>query len=191
MKTSIAFALMLTALGISRVGAAQPPPAREEPTRPMPVVTGSIGLDGTIDTFEKQTKRVVVKAADGVRHVFHFTRTTAVHGATATAEDVSAGLDAGSHVVVHYVTEGGEKTAVEVDRVGENGLKELTGAVTSVDRHAKTLAVRLADGSEMTLHLSERAAKDAGRDVKRADKVVVYYADEGGRRVAHFFKKVV
>lgn len=188
MKISTGF--MLAFLTMSCAAAAgQDLPTQDQPPRPTPLVVGSIGLDGTIDKFEKGTERVVVKAADGIRHVFRLTGRTAVHGAKTTAEDVSAGVDVGSHVVVHYVTEGGEKTAVEVDRVGENGLQELHGVVTHVDRGAKTLAVRVADGSAMTLNLTERAAKDAGRDVKRADKVVVYYADEGGKHIAHFFKK--
>jgi hypothetical protein len=192
MTTPIALTLMLTLLGVARVAAAQAPPTQDEPPRPTtPGVTGSIGLDGTIDTFEKQTRRAVVKTADGVRHVFHLTKKTAVHGANAAAADVSAGLDAGSHVVVQYVREGGKSTAVEVDRVGEGGLQAVHGSVTHVDRGARTLAVRLADGSAMTLHLTERAAKEAGNDVRRADKVVVFYADERGKRVAHYFKKVV
>jgi hypothetical protein len=191
MKRSIAFLLLLAVLEFFRVASAQSQPTQDTPPRPTVGGTGSIGLDGTIDTFEKETSRAVIKTADGVRHVFHLTKKTAVHGARTTTKDVPADLDAGSHVVVHYVREGGEHTAVEVDRVGEDGLKPLHGAVTHVDRGAKTLAVRLEDGSTMTLHLTERAAKDAGKDVKRADKVVVYYADEGGKRVAHFFKKVV
>jgi hypothetical protein len=84
MRTSIALTFVLAVLGLSSVGAT-PLRSQEEPTRPMPVMTGSIGLGGTIDTFEKQTQRAVVKAADGVRHVFHFARRTAVHGATSVA----------------------------------------------------------------------------------------------------------
>ena len=188
-KIATGFTLAFLALSCA-AAAGQDLPTQDQPPRPTPLIVGSIGLDGTIDKFENGTKHVVVKAADGIRHVFRLTGRTAVHGANTTAEDVSAGVDVGSHVVVHYVTEGGEKTAVEVDRVGENGLRALQGVVTYVDRGARTLAVHLADGSSMTLHLTERAAKDAGRDVKRTDKVVVYYADEGGKHVAHFFEKV-
>jgi hypothetical protein len=191
MKSTFAPFLLLAVLGLSRAASAQAPAVQDTPPRPTPLGVGSIGLDGTIDTFEKETRRAVIKTADGVRHAFHFASKTAVHGATATAEDVSTGLDAGSHVVVHYINEGGKNTAVEVDRIGEGGLKALGGAVTHVDRAAKTLAVHLEDGSAMSLHLTERVARDVGKDVRRADKVVVYYADEGGRRVAHYFKKVV
>jgi hypothetical protein len=190
MRTSIALTFVLAVLGFSRAGAT-PLPSQEEPPRPMPLVTGSIGLDGTIDTFEKQTQRAVIKAADGVRHVFHFTRKAAVHGVTSTAEDVSVGLDVGSHVVVHYVSEGGEKTVVEVDHVGGDGLKALTCAVTDIDHRAKTLGVRVADGSVMTLHVTDRVAQETGHEIKRGDEVVVYYADEGGKRVAHYVRKAV
>jgi hypothetical protein len=184
MNTSTGF--LLTLLLISSATAS----AQEEPPRPTPLGIGSIGLDGTIDTFEAQAHRAIVKAADGLRHVFHLTGKTVVHGATTTGEDSAAGLEVGSHVVVQYVTEGGQKTAVEVDRVGEGGLTVLEGGVTDVNRGAKTLAIRLADGSAVTLRLTDRAAKDVGKDVKRADRVMVYYADEGGKHVAHYFKKI-
>jgi hypothetical protein len=82
---------------------------------------------------------------------------------------------------------------VEVDRIDENGLSVMEGVVTRVDRESKTLAIRLADGSTETLRLSERAAGTVGKDVDRAEdgtKVIVYYADEAGHRVAHYFRKI-
>jgi hypothetical protein len=44
-----------------------------------------------------------------------------------------------------------------------------------------------------TLRLTDRAAAEAAKDVDQAAtdtmKVIVYYSDEAGRNVAHFFKK--
>jgi len=66
--------------------------------------------------------------------------------------------------------------------------------VTRVDREARTISIRLADGSTQTLLLTERAASTVGMDVDRAAaagaKVVVYFTDEAGRRVAHYFRRV-
>jgi hypothetical protein len=92
--------------------------------------------------------------------------------------------------VLHYVDEGGRQTALEVDRVGEGGLPAVEGTVTYVDRRAKRLTVRLADGTVITLRLTDRAAQNAGKDVDNGSQVIVYYADDGGEWVAHYFKKV-
>src|SRR5439155_14672494 len=47
---------------------------------------------------------------------------------------------------------------------------------------------------DRTLQLSERAARDVGKDIDRTvgagANVIVYYADEAGSRVAHYFKRI-
>ena len=117
-----------------------------------------------------------------------------MHGAKEAGDAAFSGLVDGSRVVVHYAVDGADKTAVEVDRIDENGLRVMEGVVTRVDREGKTLAIRLADGSTETLRLSERAAGTVGKDVDRAAedgaKVIVYYADEAGHRVAHYFRRI-
>jgi hypothetical protein len=152
--------------------------------------TGVMGLDGTVDKFYGATHRAVVKTADGVRHIVHVSGRTVVHGAAGAANASFTGLEEGSRVAVHYVVEGERKTAVEIDRAGKGGLDAIDATVEHIDRAAKTMSVRLSDGTVMTLQLTERAAQDVGKDVARADRVVVYYADESGKRVAHFFKKI-
>ena len=155
---------------------------------PLPGVTGTIGLDGTVDKFYGVTHGALVKAADGVRHLVHVTDRTAVHGTNATADDPFRGLEEGSRVVVHYVVNGDTKTAVEIDRVGDGGLTVVEGTVVGVDRVARKLTVQLADESWVTFRLTDRAAHDVGRDVAKRTRVIVYYADESGNPVAHYFK---
>lgn len=50
--------------------------------------------------------------------------------------------------------------------------------------------MKTADGAEETFRLSDRAAKDAGKDIatgaEKTAKVTVYYTDEAGHKVAHF-----
>ena len=154
-----------------------------------PGTIGTIGLDGPVDKFYSVTHSAVVKTADGLRHLIHVNPRTVVHGAESTADDVFGGLEEGSHVVVHYVVEGDKKAALEIDRVGDGGLSLLDGRVQQMDRAAKTLAIQLADGSTVTLRLTDRAARHVGKEIGRKDRVIVYYADEGGDRVAHYFRK--
>lgn len=58
--------------------------------------------------------------------------------------------------------------------------------------------VKAADGTAHPLRqeiyrLSDNAATDAGKDVAegtdKSAKVTVYYSEEGGKKIAHFFQK--
>lgn len=171
----------------SAVAAGQQPP-------PIGGVTGTVALEGTVQKTYEGVNTVVVKTVDGIEHLFHLTERTVVHGGKAGGDDALRGLDEGSKVVVHFTRDGGHETASEVDRIADDGLKAVEGVVTKVDRRAKTISIRLADGSRQTLQLTERAASDVGRDLDDGAigsvKVVVYFNDEVGRRVAHFFKRV-
>jgi hypothetical protein len=50
----------------------------------------------------------------------------------------------------------------------------------------------VADGTEQTYRLTERAAEDAGKETedtaKKSSHAIVYYSEEAGHKVAHFFK---
>jgi len=179
-------------------GRAQPATVAATPTvravpEPPPVV-GTIALEGTVDKTYAAANAVIVKATDGLEHLFHLTKRTVVHGAKATGDTALSGLTEGSRVIVHYTAYGEKKTAVEFDRIAEYGLSATEGVVTRIDRNGKTLSIRLADGSTETLLLSERAASDVGKDVDRAAeagaKVIVYYTDEAGHRITHYFKRI-
>ena len=95
----------------------------------------------------------------------------------------------GDHVVVHYTVKGTEKTAEEVDRIGKDGLKASEVVVKSVDHGAKTVTVKTAEGTEETFHLAGAAAKDTGKGLEKAGKVTVFYTEDAGKKVAHFFKQ--
>ena len=64
------------------------------------------------------------------------------------AEDTFHGLKEGTEVVAHYTAKGTEKTAVEIDDVGKDGIKSMDGTITHLDRGGKTIAVKTADGTE-------------------------------------------
>ena len=59
----------------------------------------------------------------------------------------------------------------------------------SVDRGAKTVTVKTGEGAEETYHFSARAAKDTGKGLEKAGKVTVYYTEDAGKKVAHYFKE--
>jgi hypothetical protein len=158
-------------------------------------------VHGTITKLDSGTKTMVVKTADGTEHTFKFVGKTAVHGAKAGvhetamgAEDTFHGLKEGTEVVAHYTEKGSEKTAVEVDDVGKDGIKSVDGTITHIDRAGRTVAVKTADGTEETFKLSGHAAADAGKDIgkgsEKTTKVTVYYTEEAGKKTAHFFEKI-
>jgi len=155
-------------------------------------------LVGAVLRTDAAAKTVVVKLADGTEHTFHFVKRTTVHGAQGTAAgatDAFRGLKEGSEVAVHYIAQGTEETAEEIDNIGKDGLKVTEATVTHIDRGAKTLALKTADGAEETYRLTDSAAKDAGKDIaagaEKSAKVTVYYTEEGGHKVAHFFKRAI
>ncbi|MGP0076139.1 MAG: hypothetical protein ACLPWF_29820 [Bryobacteraceae bacterium] len=146
----------------------------------------------TVKTVDKGTKTVVVKTADGTEHTFHFIGRTVAHGAEATAKgskDAFEGMKEGDEVVVHYTVKGTEKTAQEVDHIGKDGLKASEVVVKSVDHGAKTVTVKTAEGAEETYHISDRAVKESGKGLEKAGKVTIYYTDDAGKKVVHFFKQ--
>jgi hypothetical protein len=152
-------------------------------------------VHGTVVKIDQGTKIVVVKTADGTRHSLHFADKTAVHGGELSADGASEswhGLAKGSEVVAHYTKRGTEDTAVEIDRVGKDGLKTAKGTVTDIDRGGKNLVVDTGKGTKRTFELTDHASEDAGKDIAKGTvkgtKVTVYYTEDAGRTVAHFFE---
>ena len=154
-------------------------------------------VHGTITKLDVGTKTVVVKTADGTDHSVRFLDNTAVHGFH-TAEEGAKGsfhdLKEGTEVVVHYSDAKGKDTAVEIDRVGKDGLKGTEGTISKLDRAGKTITVKTVDGTEHTFELTERAADDGGKDIangtEKGTKVVVYSTERTGKNIAHFFDKL-
>lgn len=155
-------------------------------------------VEASVKRVDAAGKTITVKTADGTEHTFRVIRRTTVHGvegAPEAGEDSLKGLREGSDVVVHYTKHGSEETAEEIDRIGEGGLKETKGTLMKLDRGGKKVIVKSDEGVEETYDLSDHAAQDAGKDVaegsERTAKVTVYYAEKGGRKIAHFFKAAV
>lgn len=154
-------------------------------------------IHGTVTKVDKGTKTVAIKTADGTEHAVHWSKETSVHGAKevgVAGKDSWHGVKEGSEVVAHYTKRGSEDTALEIDKVGDKGLKKTEGTVKEIDRGGKKLVIKTADGTEHTFKLTGRAAADGGKDVaagtEKGAKVAVYSTKTAGKAVAHFFEKM-
>ena len=49
--------------------------------------------------------------------------------------------------------------------------------------------VRLADGSAVTFRLTDQAAHHVGKDIDNQSRMILYYAEDGGEWVAHYFRR--
>ena len=152
---------------------------------------------GTVTKIDATAKTIAVKTADGTEHVFYWATHTSVHGAKVAdlaAKDSWHGLKEGSEVVAHSTKRGTNDTAVEVDKVGDTGLKRTEGTVKQIDRGGKRLVIESADGTEDAFTLTRHAAADAGKDVaaggEKGTKVAIYSTEDAGKSVAHFFEKI-
>jgi hypothetical protein len=159
-------------------------------TQGPPPVRGTVALEGSMKKFYRAAGTIIVATIDGVEHVYHFTKNLVVHGGHGPGVDALEGLREGSTVVVHYTTDGNEQAAREVDVVGGEGLGVTEGIVTRIDRRRKQITVRYDNGTVETFLLTEHAAAETPNDVDRpGTRVVIYYSDQAGHRVAHFFRK--
>jgi hypothetical protein len=155
-------------------------------------------IKGTVKKIDTESKTVIVEAVDGTEHAVRFVSNTVVYGFGKTRKGAREALQSvkeGSEVVVHYTRRGAEKIAAEVDHVGTDGLKRAEGTIARIDRVGKMIVVKTANGAEETYRLADHAARDAEKAVvaetEKSGKVIVYYMDEGGRKVAHFFEKAL
>jgi hypothetical protein len=167
---------------------AQPARAQEGPP-----VQGTIVLEGTMKRFYRAANVVIVATIDGVEHMYHFTRDLVVHGGRGAGVDALEGLREGSTVVIHYVDEA-EPSLREVDVIGDHGLAITEGLVAHIDRSHAQVTVRYDNGRTEVFRLTPRTATEMSQAAEQAEasgaRVVIYYSDEHGRKVAHFFKRV-
>jgi arginine repressor len=144
-------------------------------------------VHGTVTKVDKATKTVVVKTADGTEHTIKVTGDTAYKG----TKDGLDGLKQGTEVVAHTTGKGLDETGVEIGKIGKDSVKVTKGAIVKVDHGTKTVVVKTADGTEKTFDFTENAGKDmsqaVGAGAEKGAKVTVYYTDESGKKIAHFF----
>ena len=176
-----------TLLAIACV-AATAVPLRAQSTPP---VQGTIALEATMKTVYKGAQTIIVATIDGVEHVYQFSKDLIVHGGKGSGIDALEGLQAGSTVVIHYRLEAAAPSATEVDIVGESGLRITEATVVDISRNRAQITVRWDSGRTETLKLTPNAAAETAGLTAADDlaKVIVFYTDEKGQKVAHYFRR--
>jgi hypothetical protein len=161
------------------------------PAQGPPPVQGTLALKGTVTKFYRALNTLVVTTTDGAKHVYHFTAGLLIHGSKGTRPNDLAQLRPGTSVIVHYRINGTEELAEEIDSLVDRGVKIAEGTVTRVDRGRREITLRFADGTTDTLRLTARAASELDETLgdDGATQVTVYYTDESGYRLAHYFTK--
>ena len=166
------------------------PMAAHAQSRP-PLPNEPVATEGTVKQFYRGLNFVVVKTMDGMEHVYNFTKDLIVHGGKNSGVEALEGLREGTHVAIHYSTTGTKASAQEIDVLGGEGLSITEGVVTNIDRGKKEITIRYTNGLTETLQMTSRAAAESEgvleASKKAPSRVVVYYADESGRKVAHYF----
>jgi len=166
--------------------ASMPAAPRRAAAQSPPPVTGTIALEGSMKKFYRGANVIIVTTIDGVEHAYRFAKDLVVHGGKGTDVSALEGLGEGSRVVVHYTAQGAE----EVDVVGAEGLEITEATVTKVDLGRGEITVRYANGTKDVFRLTERATAETDSAAPAGTKVKIYYSDDHGQKVAHFFKKV-
>ena len=156
-----------------------------------PPLKEPIALEGTMKAFYRGANIVVVTTMDGVEHVYLFNKNLIVHGGKTPGVDALDELGEGTPIVIHRRVNDEQGSAEEIDVVGGYGLKITEGRVSHIDRRKKEITIRYGNGKTETLQLTTMAAAEskANVDESNGEEFVIYYADEEGRKVAHYVTK--
>jgi hypothetical protein len=141
---------------------------------------------GTIEKVDSTAKTIVVKTGDGTEHTIRITDATTMKG----TKDGFNGLREGSQIVARTTGTGGDETATEVGKIGEDGFKATDGTVEKFEKDTKRIVVKNVHGAKETFELGGKALEDAGQAtglrITKGTIVTVYYTEEGGERVAYY-----
>jgi hypothetical protein len=163
----------LVALGIAPAYAQGPP---------IHGVTGTMATEATVKEAHTAANKIVVATEDGVEHVYDAAKGMVVHG----GKDPLSGLKPGTTVIIHYTP---SNAVQEIDRVGADGLSTTEGIATKIDRSRKEITIRYDSGKIEKLKLTDRAAADVGTNIGEDTRIIMYYSDEAGGKVTHYFKR--
>jgi hypothetical protein len=164
---------------VSMVGLGIAPAYAQGP--PIHGFNGTIATEATIKEEHKAANKIVVATEDGVEHIYDVAKGLVVHG----GKDPLSDLKPGTTVIIHFTT---DNTAQEIDRVGPDGLSSTEGIATKIDRGKKEITIRYDNGRIEKLMLTDRAAAGIGTNIGEDTRIVVYYSNEAGGKVTHYFR---
>jgi hypothetical protein len=175
-RTMVGFVVVLASASLA---------AQSTPPTQIPNV-----IEGRVAKLYRGVNTLVVTTVDGVQHIYRFAKGLVVHGGSGSGDRLDT-LQEGTTVVVHYRIEGAEQMVEEIDRVADEGLKVSEAVVLRLNRPRREITLKFANGTTETLRLTDRAASEAAEDIGPAGstRVTVYYSDESGQKVAHYFRK--
>ena len=168
-----ASAVVIIAIFAATARAEQDPP-------PIHGVTGTIATETTIDQVHDGARVVLSKAA----RLFRWGRQSDVSSGEEAGGETLAGLRTGTAILVFNPAAGENRTSGQIERLAGDGLNQIEGVIVAVSRTDRTISIRLADDTRLTLRLSDRPVRVG------ADDVVVFAKDEAGERVATYFKRI-
>lgn len=149
-----------------------------------PPLHAVVALEGTMNTFYRALNVGLVAARDGIAQAYRFT--TTVRGGRSVGQEAAPALG--------DLREG---AMVMIQSVNDEDRMETEGRVAHVDRGRKQITVKYDDGTVDVLQLTERAAAATWPEEEQAiaaqaagAEAAIYYNDEDGRRVVHFFRWV-
>jgi hypothetical protein len=159
-----------------------------------PLPNEPVATEGTMQQFYRGLNIVIVKTMDGVEHVYNFTKDLIVHGGKKPGVEALEGLREGTTVVVHYSISGAKASAQEIDVLGDEGLRMTEGVVKNIDRRKREITIKFETGETETFQMTSRAAAESEAILPDASgsptRIILYYSDETGHKVAHYFKRV-
>ena len=158
-------------------------PASGQTRPPIHGVTGTIATEGTVKGEYKVANKIIVATEDGLEHVYDAATGLKVHG----GDEALADLKPGTTVVIHYSPDNAVR---EIDRIGDQGLQTTEGMATKIDRNKKEITIRYDNGKIEKLRLTDRAAADVGKNISADTRIVVYYSQDAGGKVTHYFKAI-
>lgn len=137
-------------------------------------------MSGVIQKIDAAAQTVAVKTKDGAEVVFNTTEKTVKQGAQTVTE--------GANVVVQHTADGTKKVVESIKVTGKNAVNTGVGVVTKVDQKARTVTMKMADGTEQVFNLAKDGVISAGRTVgttaEKAGAATTQAAEKTGTAVA-------
>ncbi len=156
-----------------------------------PLPNEPVATEGTTKQFYRGLNIAVVKTIDGFEHAYNFAKGLIGQGGKDSGVDPLEGLREGTHVAIHYSLTGAIPSAHELEVSRDGGLSITEAVITHIDRGRKEIAIRFTDGHTERLQMISRDTTDDPGIVNESGtasaRIIVYYPDESGRQVGHYF----